>query len=81
VAGALTPSTPLRLRGGLRTTLSTADGKVTLRVLDKTVTMPGSTESAVKWVLTGIEFTPAQLPGLDATEQMVLARQRQSFEE
>ena len=75
VAGALTPSTPLRLRGGLRTTLSTADGKVTMRVLDKTVTMPGNTESAVKWVLTGIEFTPAQLPGLDATEQMVLARQ------
>jgi hypothetical protein len=62
------------LRGWLRTTLTTADGKVTLRAADKTVTMPGNTESAVKWVLTGAEFTPAQLPGLNSTEQMVLAR-------
>jgi bifunctional lysine-specific demethylase and histidyl-hydroxylase NO66 len=73
-AGSLTSSTPLRLRGGLRVTLSAADDKVTVRVMDKTVSMPGNTESAVKWVLTGTEFTPAQLPGLDATEQMVLAR-------
>jgi bifunctional lysine-specific demethylase and histidyl-hydroxylase NO66 len=73
-AGSLTSSTPLRLRGGLRATLSTADDKVTVRVMDKTVSMPGNTESAVKWVLTGTEFTPAQLPGLDATEQMTLAR-------
>jgi hypothetical protein len=35
--------------------------------------MPANTESAVKSVLTGTAFTPAQLPGLDATEQMVLA--------
>jgi ribosomal protein L16 Arg81 hydroxylase len=74
VAGSLTPATPLRLRGGLRATLSAADDKVTVRVMDKTVSMPGNTESAVKWVLTGTEFTPAQLPGLDATEQMALAR-------
>jgi ribosomal protein L16 Arg81 hydroxylase len=74
-AGSLTPATSLRLRGGLRATLSAADGKVTVGVMDKTVSMPGNTESAVKWVLTGTEFTPAQLPGLDAREQMVLARQ------
>jgi ribosomal protein L16 Arg81 hydroxylase len=73
-AGSLTPSTSLRLRGWLRTTLTTADGKVTLRAADKQVTMPGNTESAVKWVLTGAEFTPVQLPGLNSTEQMVLAR-------
>jgi ribosomal protein L16 Arg81 hydroxylase len=73
-AGSLTPATPLRLRRGLRATLSTAYDKLIVRVMDKTVSMPGNTESAVKWVLTGTEFTPAQLPGLDATEQMVLAR-------
>ena len=73
-AGSLTPATSLRLRSGLHATLSTADGKVAVRVLDKTVSMPANTESAVKLVLTGTAFTPAQLPGLDATEQMVLAR-------
>ena len=59
---------------GLHAALSTADGTVTVRVLDKTVSMPGNTESAVKWVLTGTAFTPAQLPGLDSTEQLGLAR-------
>jgi hypothetical protein len=73
-AGSLTPSTSLRLRSGLHAALSAADGTVTVRVLDKTVSMPGNTESAVKWVLTGTAFTPAQLPGLDATEQLGLAR-------
>ncbi len=72
---ALTPHTPLRLRAGLRHTLSSNGAGVQLRVLDKTVSMPPTVETAVKLVLAGEPFTPEQLPGLDAEEQLVLARQ------
>jgi bifunctional lysine-specific demethylase and histidyl-hydroxylase NO66 len=74
LAARLTADTPLQLRGGLRVTVRAADQTVTLRVLDRTITMPGAVETALKWVLTGVRFTPAQLPGLDPAEQLVLAR-------
>ncbi|MGI8881306.1 MAG: cupin domain-containing protein [Jatrophihabitans sp.] len=71
---AMTPDTALRLRAGLRYTLSSDDTGVHLRVLDKTVTMPATAETALKTVLSGATFRPADLPGLDADEQLVLAR-------
>lgn len=74
LAGRLTERTPLRLRAGSRASLTGAGEKLTLRALDKTITMPAAVETAVKWVLTGVTFTPAELPGLDGAEQLVLAR-------
>lgn len=71
---ALTLDTVLRLRAGLRYTLSSDDAGVQLRVLDKTLTMPATVETALKTVLSGATFRPADLPGLDADEQLVLAR-------
>jgi ribosomal protein L16 Arg81 hydroxylase len=63
--------TALRLRPGLRATLDGAG----IRLLDRTVTVAPAAADAVKTVLAGIPFTPADLPGLDAEEQLALARQ------
>ena len=74
-AAALTGLTPLRARAGLRWALSTDADHAVLRVLDKTVTMPVGADTALKAVLSGGAFTPAELPVLDPDAQLALARQ------
>ena len=74
-AATLTGRTPLRVRSGLRYTLSTDAEHTVLRVLDKTVTMPTAADTALKMVLTASGFTPDELPALDPDEQLTLTRQ------
>jgi lysine-specific demethylase/histidyl-hydroxylase NO66 len=66
--------TSLRMRAGLRVRLDRGETELRLRLPDKTVTLPLGTESALKAVLTGEGFTPRELPGLDASEQLDVAR-------
>jgi hypothetical protein len=67
-------ATPLRLRPGLRCTLARDDVGLRLRMLDKAVPLSPGAEPALKAVLVGQAFTPGELPGLDAAEQLTLAR-------
>jgi bifunctional lysine-specific demethylase and histidyl-hydroxylase NO66 len=71
---ALDESTVLRLRPALRCTVTRDDSGLRLRLLDNTVPLPPSAEPAVKAILAGEPFTPAELPALDAAEQVALAR-------
>ena len=73
-SAALTASTPLRLRAGLRHRLDHVEGEVVLRVLDKTVTLPSATGPALKLILAGQPFGPGELAGLDPAERLTLAR-------
>jgi lysine-specific demethylase/histidyl-hydroxylase NO66 len=70
----LTADTPLRVRAGLRYRLTDDGEQVTLRIIDKTLRMPVQIGTALKLVLSGAPFTPADLPGLEPDEQLVLAR-------
>jgi lysine-specific demethylase/histidyl-hydroxylase NO66 len=72
-AGSVDAATPLRLRPGLRCTLARDDAGLRLRMLDKAVPLPPGAEAALKAVLVGQAFTPGELPGLDAAEQLALA--------
>jgi ribosomal protein L16 Arg81 hydroxylase len=72
-AAALHPRTALRPRAGLRYAVSERGSQVVLSFLDKTLTLPSSAADALLCALTAEQFTPADLPGLDADEQMVLA--------
>jgi bifunctional lysine-specific demethylase and histidyl-hydroxylase NO66 len=72
-ADALGPRTSLRLRTGLRPRVTRDDEHVTLTLLDKTITLPPDSSDALKAVLAGAVFSPAELPGLDADEQLALA--------
>jgi bifunctional lysine-specific demethylase and histidyl-hydroxylase NO66 len=74
-AAALTSTTPLRVRAGLRYRLTVDGENVRLRVIDKTVTMPANVDTALKLVLSAASFTPDELPGLSSAEQLTLARQ------
>jgi hypothetical protein len=69
-ADALEPTTPLRLRPGLRATLSGAS----IVLLDRTVTVPDHAIDALKTVFAAEPFAAAELPGLDDDAQLVLAR-------
>jgi hypothetical protein len=69
-AAQLTGESRLQLRYGLRVSV---EGE-TLRLVDRTVTVPSEAAEAVKTVLTGAPFAVAALPGLDADAQLVLAR-------
>jgi hypothetical protein len=52
-----------------------ADGDcVTITMLDRTLTLPAETADAMKVVMSGEPFTPAELPGLDAGDHLVVAR-------
>jgi bifunctional lysine-specific demethylase and histidyl-hydroxylase NO66 len=70
----LDPSTRLVLRAGVRWRVRRNETSIMIRLLDKTVTMPIACEPAIKTALAGQVFTPAELAGLDADEQLVLAR-------
>jgi lysine-specific demethylase/histidyl-hydroxylase NO66 len=67
-------ATRLCLRPGLRSTVIRDDAGLRLRTLDKTVQLPLEAQAALKAVLAGQTFTPGELPGLDAAEQLTLAR-------
>ncbi len=78
-ADALASDTPLRRRGALRLRLvpgNGADGDERLKImlLDRTIDLPASTSDAVKVVVDGQIFTPAELPGLDPEDQLTLTR-------
>jgi bifunctional lysine-specific demethylase and histidyl-hydroxylase NO66 len=73
-AEALDGATPLRLRAGLRPRLEGGGGPVRLVLLGRTIELPAAADSAVKNILSGAVFTPAELPGLDAAEQLTVTR-------
>jgi bifunctional lysine-specific demethylase and histidyl-hydroxylase NO66 len=73
-ASSLAGDTRLRLRRGIRIATSTEGDSVVLRLIDTVVRIPIVAETALKTVLDGGTFTPAQLAGLDHDEQLVLAR-------
>jgi hypothetical protein len=62
------------MRARLRCRVTRRGGDLQLLLLDKTVELVAADENAVKAVLTGEVLTPASLPGLDADEQLALAR-------
>jgi bifunctional lysine-specific demethylase and histidyl-hydroxylase NO66 len=76
-ADALASDTPLRRRGALRLRLvngNGADDRLKIVLLDRTIDLPASTSDAVRLVVDGRAFTPAELPGLGAEEQLRLTR-------
>jgi hypothetical protein len=70
----VTATTALRMRPGLRCGVARDSAGVRLRLLDKAVSVPSGAEAAIKTILSGEPFTPTELPGLDAGEQLALAR-------
>jgi hypothetical protein len=74
VVEGLTPGTPLRLRAGLHAAVSVDETRVRLRLLDRDVALPAHAGDALKAVLSGEPFTPADLAGLDAAEQLDVVR-------
>ncbi len=74
-ADALGADTALVLRGGLRLRVETAPDAVRLVLLDRTVELPAAAAEAVKTITSaGAAFTPADLPGLDADDQLTVCR-------
>jgi bifunctional lysine-specific demethylase and histidyl-hydroxylase NO66 len=75
-ADALTLDTPLRRRHALRLRLvSDDDGeRVRLEFLDRSVDLPASTADALAVIVDRAVFSPAELPGLDATDQLTASR-------
>jgi hypothetical protein len=73
-ADELDGATLLRLRPALRARLETAADGMRLVLLDRTISLPGTAGDAVKLVLAGAPFRPAELPGLELDQQLVLAR-------
>jgi lysine-specific demethylase/histidyl-hydroxylase NO66 len=73
-ADALRPDTVLRLRGALRYRLTETVDRVELALIDRAVSLPSAAAPALKTVLSGESFTPADLPGLDPDEQLTVAR-------
>jgi len=74
-ADALTAHTPLRRRGALRLRLGSGEGgRVRLDYLDRTIDLPAETARAAAVIADSDVFSPSELPGLDADDQMTLAR-------
>jgi lysine-specific demethylase/histidyl-hydroxylase NO66 len=74
VIRALDAGTGLIIRPGLRPSIRTSGDRLELEVLDTTMNWPAQTEAALRQALSGSDFTPGELPGLDADEQLVVAR-------
>ena len=73
-AAALSPDTVLRLRRRLRCQLrEAADGRVTLVAGRRSLELPADTRPAVAGLLAAGELKVADLPGLDAADQLTLA--------
>nr|WP_091155467.1 cupin domain-containing protein [Geodermatophilus africanus] len=74
-AAALSPDTVLRLRRRLRCRLREAvEGRVTLVAGRRSLELPAETRPAVAGLLAAGELKVADLPGLDAADQLTLAR-------
>jgi hypothetical protein len=71
---AITSSTGLRLRPGLRPLLRPTGDRLTLDVIDSTISWPAQVRGALLMAVSGAPFRPIDLPGLDAAEQLVVAR-------
>jgi lysine-specific demethylase/histidyl-hydroxylase NO66 len=71
-ADSLTPDSSVRLRIGLRARVENGDDQVRIVLLDRTIALPAVAADAVKTVLAGAAFTPAELPGLDADAQLTV---------
>ena len=70
VAAVLDHDTELRLRTGMHPQLQhDADG-ITVHLLDRTLSFAADAAEALKTVFDGGAFTPADLPGLDAAQQL-----------
>jgi lysine-specific demethylase/histidyl-hydroxylase NO66 len=63
----------VRLRPQLRFTVQ-GGAALTLRLPDRTLTLPASTEEAVRALLTGRPYRVSELPGLDVEDALVLVR-------
>jgi lysine-specific demethylase/histidyl-hydroxylase NO66 len=79
VADGLGTDTPVRRRGALRLRLvrdDDGDGRERLKIvlLDRTIDVPAAMSDAVRMVVAGRVFTPAELPGLEPEEQLTLTR-------
>jgi lysine-specific demethylase/histidyl-hydroxylase NO66 len=70
----LGPTTTLRLRGGLRPVLRRTGDRLTLDVIDSTISWPAQVYDALLVAVSEAAFRPVDLPGLDADEQLVVAR-------
>ncbi len=66
--------TPLRLRANLHASASRDGEAIVVDLLGRRITVPGAAEAALKTVLSGVVFTPAELIGLDADEQVTVSR-------
>jgi hypothetical protein len=74
-AATLGATTRVRLRAGTRFRVEqSADQQVRVVLLDRTVTLPASTAAAVKLALSGGDFAPGELPGLEPDEQLTFVR-------
>ena len=75
-ADALALDTPLQLRHALRLRLvSDDDGElVRLEFLDRHIDLPAGTAGALDVIVDRGVFSPAELPGLDATDQLTVSR-------
>ncbi len=74
-AASLGGSSPLRLRAQLRAHVEVDDDAVRVVLLDRTVQLPVGAADALKVILAGTAFRPEELPGLEAGEQVDVARQ------
>ena len=70
----LTPGTWLTLRPGSRPMLRRSADRLMLDVIDSTVSWPAQVHDALLIAVSGAAFRPVDLPGLDAEEQLVVAR-------
>ncbi|GGM29386.1 cupin domain-containing protein [Micromonospora yangpuensis] len=73
--GALTVDSAVTVRPGLRWQLTDQDaGRFTLRLVDRTLTLPAACAPAVRALLTGAATRVGDLPGLDDADRLVLTR-------
>ena len=73
-AAAAAAGTAVRWRRGLLATLDETDGRVRLRLADRTITFPGSCSAALLALHTGAVADAGTLPGLDRQDGTVLLR-------
>jgi ribosomal protein L16 Arg81 hydroxylase len=73
-AADLTGSTTVCARAALRSRLDEDAEQVNLVLTDRTISLPLTTSAALKVMLSGEPVTVAELPGLEAEDQLLLAR-------
>ncbi|MHA0286882.1 cupin domain-containing protein [Mycobacterium sp. C3-094] len=67
-------TTPVRWRRGLWATLAEVDGRVRLRLPDRTMSFPAFCRPALEAAMSGTVLDASTLPGLDAHDGTVLVR-------